>query len=183
MDQSRLREEKQTSSLAGKRAESHCQEASMEEIFSNNLSQAEMDACSMKSSESRVLAIHPSIIFRVRPWSSGPKRVARCQPSHPWSRWQDGGTDKKEGERTHIPVVFSERFLEVATKCFCLYLTGQILITWPRLAARKAGKYCLYSRWPNAHSESELLVLREKGTMDIRTQKFLSQSETFAPRW
>lgn len=62
----------------------------------------------------------------------------------------------------------------------CISLARSFLVTWPHLAARKARKYCLYSRWPNAHSESELLVLREKGSVDIGTQKFLSPSETFA---
>lgn len=70
------------------------------------------------------------------------------------------------GEKTHSLTVLPDRFVDVATKHFRLYLMGQILVISPYLAAREAGKYyCLYSRWPNADLESEVLVLRRKGRM------------------
>ena len=49
---------------------------------------------------------------------------------------------KKRGARgrdAHTSGI-SDRFLDVAKKTFRLYLTGQISLAWPCLAAREAGK-------------------------------------------
>lgn len=136
----------------------------MEGIFPNNQSQAEVAALLheiTRISGPSWLTTPPSLEWGP---SSRVQESSQRRPSYPWSRWK-----KKKvaaGEKTHTLTVFPDRFLVAAIKHFCLYLTGQILVTSPYLAAREAGKYyCLYSRWPNADSESEVLVLRRKGSM------------------
>lgn len=56
---------------------------------------------------------------------------------------QDGGEDA-EG---HIHIISYQRYLEAATD-LGLHPTGQDLVTWSHLAARKAGKCSLPSGQP-----------------------------------
>lgn len=45
------------------------------------------------------------------------------------------------------------------------FVIGQILVTWPQMAARKAEK-CIYSRWPWVQLKIRVQFLIKKGRMD-----------------
>ena len=81
-----------------------------------------------------------SVLWKVWPSNSAcHSAVFEAQKALP-GLLQGGGKDT-EG---HTHSVSYGRYLEAATD-LCLYPIGQDLVTWPHLAARKAGKCSLYS--------------------------------------
>ena len=86
--------------------------------------------------------------------------------------------DKREKGHTH-QLSFQKGFLKSPLNISAALSPARSLLH--SHTAREAGKYFVYFRWPNASSETEVLFLKRKESMDKGAQQFLPQHETFSP--